>query len=290
MVGDDLTDAGRRARDDIEKSTDASQDRADRRPWGLRSSRSLPAPMRSRPVWSRPGRSRPTRGNGRVADLVPSMGAADLASWVRAQANGVDRFLFGVAGSPGSGKSTLAEHLGAELGAPVVQMDGFHLPNAELDASGLRDVKGAPETFDAQAFVELVGSLRDPSRPVRCPAFDRTADEPVADQVCVAPSDSVVIIEGNYLLLDQATVVVAEGAARRNCVSRCPSIVADRPSGRPAHRVRPRTCGCDRLRTRVGCCQRPPRRGQPIESGSRRPGRPVSPTRFPNGTSTSTVV
>jgi len=97
----------------------------------------------------------------------------------------------------------LAEHLGNELGAPVVPMDGFHRPNAELVASGLRDVKGAPETFDSSAFVELVRSLRDPSRTVRCPAFDRIIDEPVAGQLSVAPHDSVVIVEGNYLLLDQ---------------------------------------------------------------------------------------
>jgi pantothenate kinase len=131
------------------------------------------------------------------------MGAADVVSWVRTQTTGVDRYLFGVAGPPGSGKSTLAEHLGNELGAPVVPMDGFHRPNAELVASGLRDVKGAPETFDSSAFVELVRSLRDPSRTVRCPAFDRIIDEPVAGQLSVAPHDSVVIVEGNYLLLDQ---------------------------------------------------------------------------------------
>ena len=131
------------------------------------------------------------------------MGAADLSAWVREQATGVDRFLFGVAGPPGSGKSTLAKRLGNELGAPVVAMDGFHRPNAELVASGLRDVKGAPETFDAPAFVRLVRSLRDPTRTVRCPAFDRVIDEPVSGKVTVDPRDSVVIVEGNYLLLEQ---------------------------------------------------------------------------------------
>ena len=131
------------------------------------------------------------------------MGAADLSAWVREQATGVDRFLFGVAGPPGSGKSTLAKRLGNELGAPVVAMDGFHRPNAELVASGLRNVKGAPETFDAPAFVRLVRSLRDPTRTVRCPAFDRVIDEPVSGKVTVDPRDSVVIVEGNYLLLEQ---------------------------------------------------------------------------------------
>ena len=82
-------------------------------------------------------------------------------------------------------------------------MDGFHLPNAVLTASGLLGFKGASETFDADAFVELVRGLRTATHVVECPAFDRTIDEPVADQVRVEPDDVVVIVEGNYLLLDE---------------------------------------------------------------------------------------
>lgn len=128
---------------------------------------------------------------------------ADLASWIRRQSNGADRYLFGIAGPPGSGKSTLAELLGNDLGAPVVPMDGFHLPTAVLRERDQLDVKGAPETFAATDFVALVSALRDPSRVVGCPAFDRTIDEPIADRIRVAPDDVVVIVEGNYLLLDR---------------------------------------------------------------------------------------
>ena len=127
----------------------------------------------------------------------------DLASWIRERSVGVDRYLFGIAGPPGSGKSTLAERLGAELGAPVVPMDGFHLPNATLRAQGRLDVKGAPETFAATDFVTLMSELRDVSRVVGCPAFDRALDEPIADQIRVYPEDAVVLVEGNYLLLDR---------------------------------------------------------------------------------------
>jgi pantothenate kinase len=134
---------------------------------------------------------------------VITVHAGHLAGWIVERSSGAQRYLFGIAGPPGSGKSTLAAALAGELAAPIVPMDGFHLPNAVLAGLGLRDVKGAPETFDADAFVELMRRLRTATHVVECPAFDRTIDEPVADQVRVEPDDVVVIVEGNYLLLDE---------------------------------------------------------------------------------------
>jgi len=138
-----------------------------------------------------------------VADAIPECAAADLASWIGERAIGSDRYVFGIAGPPGSGKSTLAAQLGTALGAPVVPMDGFHLSNDVLRARGLLGVKGAPETFDAAAFLELVRAFRNASETVSCPAFDRTIDAPVADRISVVPGDVVVVVEGNYLLLDR---------------------------------------------------------------------------------------
>ncbi len=138
-----------------------------------------------------------------MADAIAECGPADLATWISERAAGVDRYVFGIAGPPGSGKSTLAAELGSALGAPVVPMDGFHLPNEVLRDRGLLAVKGAPETFDARGFLSLVRAIRDASETVSCPAFDRTIDAPVADRVSVVPSDVVVVVEGNYLLLDR---------------------------------------------------------------------------------------
>ena len=67
------------------------------------------------------------------------------------------RFLLGITGPPAAGKTCLAETLAALITerrgrgfAVVAPMDGFHLSNAVLDARGLRAVKGAPQTFDAE--------------------------------------------------------------------------------------------------------------------------------------------
>ncbi len=139
-----------------------------------------------------------------AGEPVGAIQSANLSSWILEQSAGANRYLFGIVGPPGSGKSTLAASLGGELGAPIVPMDGFHLSNAELAERVLLDVKGAPETFAANAFVELVRALRSPTDVVLCPTFDRTIEEPIPDRVRVVPSDTVVIVEGSYLLLEEA--------------------------------------------------------------------------------------
>lgn len=113
------------------------------------------------------------------------------------------RFVAGVAGPPASGKSTLAKDLVTRLGprAAVLPMDGFHMDNAALQAMGLLHRKGAPETFDAQGFVDLVRRLkRDGVVPY--PTFDRAADATVPQGGVIAAGTDIVIVEGNYLLLD----------------------------------------------------------------------------------------
>jgi len=119
------------------------------------------------------------------------------------------RFLLGITGPPGAGKSTLANALVASVvdegrQAGLAPLDGFHLSNETLDSLGLLSVKGAPETFDAEAFVGYLRRLRDdPRTTVLWPDFDRREERAVPDAISIVASTRLVITEGNYLLLEQ---------------------------------------------------------------------------------------
>ncbi len=110
-----------------------------------------------------------------------------------------------IAGPPASGKSTLAAALVDRLGAraALVPMDGFHLDNRILDARGWRARKGAPHTFDAVGFVHLIRRLGVEDE-VLLPVFDRSLDMSIAGAEVVGPETEICVVEGNYLLLDQA--------------------------------------------------------------------------------------
>ncbi len=120
------------------------------------------------------------------------------------------RAILGIAGSPGAGKSTLVDGLVARIGAAKgvdwvahVPMDGFHLADAQLDRIGARGRKGAPDTFDAAGYAQLLARVkREVDDPVYVPGFDRTLEQPLAAALVVLPSARLVVTEGNYLLLD----------------------------------------------------------------------------------------
>lgn len=121
-----------------------------------------------------------------------------------AQRKSGHRRLLGITGAPGAGKSTLAAAVASLVdGAVVVPMDGFHLADVELDRRGLRDRKGAPETFDAWGYAALLARLRDETdHTVMAPAFERTLEQPLGSAIPVPPEATLVVTEGNYLLLD----------------------------------------------------------------------------------------
>ena len=82
-------------------------------------------------------------------------------------------------------------------------MDGYHLDNAVLAERGLTARKGAPETFDVDGLARDLARIRAGDRDVVVPVFDRTLDLARAGARVIRPAHRVVLVEGNYLLLDQ---------------------------------------------------------------------------------------
>ena len=121
------------------------------------------------------------------------------------------RILVMLAAPPGAGKSTLVSFLSSLAGGKVrgIGMDGFHrrqeyLQSHWVQKDGQRipmvEIKGAPVTFDLEKLAESIRRVRDGGA-CGWPVYDRMLHNPVEDAVTV--DSGIVILEGNYLLLDE---------------------------------------------------------------------------------------
>ncbi|MBL9049535.1 MAG: nucleoside/nucleotide kinase family protein [Tabrizicola sp.] len=134
----------------------------------------------------------------RLADLLEARSASG-------------RQIVAVAGAPGSGKSTLADKLAGKLNgrrpglAAVLPMDGYHYDDQYLVPAGLRPRKGAPHTFDVGGLYHTLKRLkaRDEAE-VAVPVFDRKIEIARAGARLIPAEVSVIVVEGNWLLLKQA--------------------------------------------------------------------------------------
>lgn len=117
------------------------------------------------------------------------------------------RVIVGIAGGPGSGKSTLAARLVDQLNAvepgstAYVPMDGFHMLHAKLEQLGTVADKGAPHTFEGEAFAAFLATLKSARGPVSGPGYSRKIEDVVQDAFIIAAKARILVAEGNYLLL-----------------------------------------------------------------------------------------
>ncbi|WJX84319.1 hypothetical protein P8452_66907 [Trifolium repens] len=134
------------------------------------------------------------------------------------------KFFVGLAGPPGAGKSTIAHEVASRINklwpekassfnsqvrppdvAIVVPMDGFHLYRSELDAMKNPEEaharRGAPWTFNPTRLLTCLKNLRVHGS-VYAPSFDHGVGDPVEDDIFVNLQHKIIIVEGNYLLLE----------------------------------------------------------------------------------------
>ncbi|MEW5963164.1 MAG: type I pantothenate kinase [Pseudomonadota bacterium] len=127
-------------------------------------------------------------------------------------------FIIGVAGSVAVGKSTTARVLRALLArwpdhprVDLITTDGFLLPNAELEAQGLMDRKGFPESFDTARLLNFLASVKSGAEQVEAPVYSHFHYDIIEGQKFVVERPDILIVEGLNVL--QAARLPRDGEA-----------------------------------------------------------------------------
>ena len=117
-------------------------------------------------------------------------------------------YLIGVAGSVAVGKSTTARVMKALLSrwpntpkVDLVTTDGFLYPNRHLEANGLMNRKGFPESFDVGALLRFLSDVKAGLRNIKAPIYSHLSYDIVPDDYVVIDRPDILIVEGLNVLL-----------------------------------------------------------------------------------------
>jgi type I pantothenate kinase len=110
-------------------------------------------------------------------------------------------YVIGIAGSVSAGKSTTARVLKALLSrwpnTPKVELvttDGFLLPNAALDAEGLMERKGFPESYDGTALLKFLTDVKAGKVHVEAPVYSHLVYDVVPGETVSVDRPDILIV------------------------------------------------------------------------------------------------
>ncbi|WP_245424169.1 type I pantothenate kinase [Methylovirgula sp. 4M-Z18] len=116
-------------------------------------------------------------------------------------------YIIGVAGSVSVGKSTTARVLRALLSrwpntpkVDLVTTDGFLYPNAELQAQGLMERKGFPESYDGTAIIRFLADVKAGKHHVQAPIYSHLVYDVVPGETVTVDRPDILIFEGLNVL------------------------------------------------------------------------------------------
>ena len=119
-------------------------------------------------------------------------------------------YIIGIAGSVAVGKSTLARLLQALLSrwpehprVELVTTDGFLFPNTELEARGIMDRKGFPESYDTRMLLDFLRAVKSGEPEVAVPVYSHVIYDVLPDRREIVHQPDILILEGlNVLQVD----------------------------------------------------------------------------------------
>jgi type I pantothenate kinase len=116
-------------------------------------------------------------------------------------------YIIGVAGSVAVGKSTTSRILRALLqrwpSSPQVDLvttDGFLYPNAVLEARGLAERKGFPESYDRGRLIRFLSDIKSGRPRVGAPVYSHLVYDIVPGEEVIVDRPDIVIVEGLNIL------------------------------------------------------------------------------------------
>jgi type I pantothenate kinase len=127
-------------------------------------------------------------------------------------------FIMGIGGSVAVGKSTTARVLRELLtrweSSPKVELittDGFLFPNAVLQAEGLMERKGFPESYDVAALLAFLTAIKAGTSRVSAPVYSHLTYDIVPGETTIVDRPDILILEGLNVL--QPRVLPKDGKA-----------------------------------------------------------------------------